>query len=221
MMTSFFKRASILLTILSLASLGFAADGSLLKPPAGANVAVVVFEDLECPSCAHAYPVIWAVANSVKVPVVLHDFPLSKHPWSYKAAVIARFFDTKSQTLGNDFRGYIYRSQSAITLDNLQQFVQKFADDNHVPLPFSIDPQGLLKAKVDEDSKLGDRCGLSQTPTIFVVGGTQASSSFVEVTDLTKLTQTVQEMQKKFPAPAPRPSGQTKTKKGKQSAAKK
>jgi protein-disulfide isomerase len=221
MIKRFFSRASILVLVLSLTGFCFAADGSLLKPPTGAKVAVVVFEDLECPSCAHAYPVVWAAANASKVPVVLRDYPLSKHPWSYKAAIFARFFDTKSQTLGNDFRGYIYRTQPAITLDNLQQFVQKFADDNHVQLPFAIDPQGQLKAKVDEDAALGNRCGLTQTPTIFVVGGSQAASSFMEVTDLDKLTETVQEMQKRYPAPAPSASSKTKTKKTKQSTAKK
>lgn len=218
-MKKFFKRTSILLAVLSLTGLCFAADGSLLKPPAGARVAVVVFEDLQCPSCAHAYPLIWAAANAAKVPVVLHDFPLTKHPWSFRAAVFARFFDTKSQTLGNDFRGYIYRNQTSITTDNLLQFVQKFADDNHVAVPFAVDPQGLLKAKVDEDFALGERSGVGVTPTIFVVGGSPTSSTFMEVTDLDKLPQTIQDMQKKFPAPAPSPSGKTTTKKGKQSTA--
>src|SRR5581483_3930585 len=37
----------------------FAADGSQLKPPKGASVAIHVFEDMECPHCAHAYPLVW------------------------------------------------------------------------------------------------------------------------------------------------------------------
>ena len=198
-----YKRVLTLLAGLSLASLCLAADGSLLKPPPGAKVAVVVFEDLECPSCATAYPKIWEAANAHSIPVVLHDFPLSKHPWSYQAAVYARFFDTKSQKLGNDFRGFIYKNQPQITPANLPQYASKFADDNKIPLPFAVDPQGELKAKIQADYELGQKIGLSQTPTIFVVATAPASPSFMEVTDLDKLSPTIEEMKKKVPASTP------------------
>jgi len=92
----------------------FAADGSSFKPPAGARVAIVVFEDLECPTCAAFYPQLWEAANKYKVPLLLHDWPLPRHPWSFDAAVYARYFDTKSQKLGDDFRGYIYKNQTQI-----------------------------------------------------------------------------------------------------------
>jgi protein-disulfide isomerase len=197
------KAAGVFCFALSMTMLAFAADGSLLKPPAGAKVAVVVFEDLECPSCANAYPKIWEAANAGKVPVVLHDFPLSKHPWAFQAAIYARFFDTKSQKLGNDFRGFIYKNQVLITPNNLQQYASKFADDNKVPLPFAIDPQGELKAKVQADYDLGVKSSLSQTPTIFVVGSAPASPSFIEVSELDKLPQAIEEMQSKIPASTP------------------
>lgn len=197
------QRVAVMLAVLTLAGVAFAADGSQLKPPAGAKVAVVVFEDLECPSCALAYPKIWEAANSAKVPVVLHDFPLFKHPWSFQAAVYARFFDTKSQKLGNDFRGYIYRNQPQITPGNLQQYTSKFADENKVPLPFAVDPQGELKAKIQADYDLGVKINVNQTPTIFVIGSAPASPSFIEVTDVAQLTQKIQEMQGKVPAAAP------------------
>src|SRR5215813_6393901 len=188
-MKTLFKRVLPLLVVLSLASLSFAADGSSLKPPPGAKVAVVVFEDLECPSCANAYPKVWEAANAHGIPVVLHDFPLSKHPWSYQAAVYARFFDTKSLKLGNDFRAFIYKNQPQITFGNLQQYVQKFADANKVPVPFAPDPEGKLKAKVQADYALGQRIGLEHTPTIFVVGSGGASTPFVEVVDRDQLSQ--------------------------------
>ena len=197
--------------LLAFACHGFAADGSSLKPPAGARVAVVVFEDLECPSCAYAYPIIWENANAAHVPVVLHDFPLNKHPWAFEAAVYARFFDTKSQKLGNDFRAYIYQNQPQITPDNLRQYVQKFADDSHISLPFAIDPQGKLKAAIQADMELGRKCNLSQTPTIFVVGGGSASPSFLEVTDLGTLVATIQDLKKRA-GPAPTPARRAATK---------
>lgn len=193
----------VLLAVMAFSVAGFSADGSSLKPPPGAKVAVIVFEDMECPDCARAYPLVWDVANAHHVPVVLHDFPLSKHPWSFDAAIYARFFDTKSQKLGNDFRGYIYKNQPQITLENLRQWAQKFADENKVPLPFAIDPQGELKAKVQADYALGQRIGLEHTPTIFVVGNGGPATPFVEVVDRNQLTQIVEDMQQKAGANAP------------------
>lgn len=212
-MRHFLQRASILVLLFS-ASFCFAADGSQLKPPTGAKVAVVVFEDMECPSCAHAYPVILQTAKTSHVPVVLHDFPLAKHPWSFQAAVYARFFDT--QKLGNDFRGFIYYNQTQITPDNLIQYASKFANDNKISLPFMIDPQGEFKTQIQADYNLGQKCGLTQTPTIFVVGSSPASPSFIEVTNLDALSSTIEEMQKKFPATTAKSSplasqGQAKT----------
>lgn len=219
LMTTYSKSIGILFLLLSTTVLAFSADGSHLKPPPGAKVAIAVFEDLECPSCANAYPRIWDAANASKVPVVLHDFPLSKHPWSFQAAVYARFFDTKSQKLGNDFRGFIYKNQPQITPGNLPQYAQKFADENKIPLPFAIDPQGELKAKIQADYDLGLKCNLNQTPTIFVLGSAPASPSFIEVTELDKLSQTIEEMQKKVPVASP--SSHTPAHKKKQIASQK
>jgi protein-disulfide isomerase len=189
--------------ILALATAGFSADASSLKPPPGAKVAIVMFEDLECPDCARAYPVVWEAANTHHIPVVLHDFPLSKHPWSFEAAIYARYFDTKSQKLGNDFRGYIYQNQPQISLENLHQYIQRFADQNKVPLPFAIDPDGKLKEKVQTDYQLGQRIGLEHTPTIFVVGNGGPSTPFVEVVDREHLSEIIEDMQKKADAATP------------------
>src|SRR5262245_61853190 len=104
-------RAIVAFAFIAFTITSFAADGSKLKPPPGARVAIVVFEDLECPTCAVVYPKVWDAAKAHNVAVVLHDYPLANHAWSFEAAVYARYFDTKSQQLGNDFRGYIYKNQ--------------------------------------------------------------------------------------------------------------
>jgi protein-disulfide isomerase len=177
-----------------------AADGSSLKPPAGARVAIVVFEDLECPSCATAYPMVWEAAKAHNVPVMLRDFPLEKHPWSFEAAVFARYFDTKSQKLGEDFRGYIYKNQTQIDKQNLRQYVDKFANDNKAPIPFVLDPDGQLKAKIIADRALGTQIGLQHTPTIFVIGNGGAATPPIEIEDYSKIGQAVEEMLQKAPA---------------------
>ena len=81
------KSVFLSLAILSLASLSFAADASMLTPPPGAKVAVVMFEDLQCPDCARNFPVVRDVAKAHNIQVMLYDFPLPMHNWSFEAAV--------------------------------------------------------------------------------------------------------------------------------------
>ena len=197
------KSLFAIFVVLGLATAAFAADASSLKPPPGADVAVVVFEDLQCPDCARAYPVVWQTATAHKIPVVLHDFPLPRHNWSFEAAVYARYFDIKSQKLGDDFRGYIYQNQPSITPQNLHDYIQKFADEHKTPLPFAVDPEGKLKAEVQADFNLGQRIGLEHTPTIFVIGRGSTATPFVEVVDRDQLSQIIEDMQKKAAAAAP------------------
>src|SRR5215471_7860209 len=98
--------------MLLLASLpAFAQDPSLLRPPKGAPVALVVFEDLQCPKCRMDSPLEQQAAKAYKIPLVLHDFPLPMHNWSVNAAVIARYFDSQSKDLGNQRRAYIFQHQ--------------------------------------------------------------------------------------------------------------
>jgi protein-disulfide isomerase len=211
-MMKMFARLIVLIVLTALSISAYAADGSSLKPPPGARVAIVVFEDLQCPTCALVYPQVWEVANKYKVPVVLHDYPLPNHTWSFDAAVYARYFDTKSQQLGNDFRGYIYRNQTQITKQNLREYVDKFANDNKAPLPFALDSDGQLKAKILADRDLGNKVGLKGTPLIFVLGNGGASTPPAEVSDYSKLGPTVEDMLQKAP-PAP-PAKKAAPKKG-------
>jgi len=176
------KNALLLfLTLISLAFLAAAQDPALLRPPKGAQVAIIVFEDLQCPKCRMDAPLVANAGKTYKIPVVRHDFPLPMHNWSYNAAVIARYFDTHSKELGNQFRDYIFQHQPEISPDNLQAFAQRFATDHKVDLPFVVDPQGKFAALVNEDKDLGRRVGIQHTPTIYVVSGKPQAKPFMEV----------------------------------------
>src|SRR5579863_7603905 len=103
-------------------------DASALKPPPGAQIAIIEFEDLECPDCARANPLLKDAAAKYNIPWVRHDFPLPQHPWSMQAAVNARWFDTKSKKLGDEYRDAVFASQPSIVgLDGLRQFTENFA----------------------------------------------------------------------------------------------
>jgi len=178
------------------------ADTSMLKPPKGSKVAIVVFEDLECPECARAAPQLHDAAKTYKIPLVQYDFPLRQHPWSMEAAVNARFFDTKSAKLGDDYRLYIFQNQPFITKQNLRGYTERFAEQNKVVLPFVVDPSGDLAAKVNADAQLGQRIPLDHTPTIYIVSDTAHGPSFVEVKDRNQLYQIIDQAMKEAGASA-------------------
>ena len=189
---------TILGLILGLAAAGVAAGpadaNSVLRPPKGAKVAIVVFEDLQCPMCAQVAPLLDRAGQQYNLPVIRHDFPLPKHSWSYTAAVMARYFDTQSQKLGNEFRDQVFAHQLEITPGNLHGFAERFATEHKVDLPFVIDPQGKLAAQVNADRDLGNRIGINHTPTVYVVTNKNSSQPYVEVTDTSQLFQTIDRM---------------------------
>ncbi len=183
------QRILLAFAILFVATLTAAQDtvSSVLKPPKGAQVAIVVFEDLECPDCARAAPLLEEAAKTYSIPVVRHDFPLPKHPWAFDAAVLARYFDTHSKKVGNEFRDEVFRHQLEITPASLHAFAEKFAAERKLDLPFVVDPQGKLAAQVTADRELGTRIGLEHTPTIYVVSNKTQGKPFVEVVDRSQL----------------------------------
>ena len=168
-------------------------DPSALKPPAGARVAIVEFADMECPLCASTNPILIEAASKYNIPWVRHDFPLPYHAWGFQASVNARFFDTKSEKLGDDYRNYIFSNQISIeTPDELRTWTQKFAAAHGVALPFAIDPMGKFSAEVKADQALGQRIGIEHTPTIWVVtNGAHGAPPFTEVVDRSKLFQLI------------------------------
>jgi protein-disulfide isomerase len=156
---------------------------SVLRPPKGAQVAIVVFEDLECPMCARTQPLLEQASKTYNIPLVLHDFPLGPaHPWSYQAAVMARYFDAHhSKALGNEFRDYIFQNQIEINVMNLRSYGEKFAAAHKVDLPFVIDPGDKLAALVSADRDLGKAIKIDHTPTVYIVSSRNPARPYIEV----------------------------------------
>jgi len=180
MIKTLVRVASAAALLASLASAQEAVNPAL-RPPKGAPIALVVFEDLQCPQCRRDAPLVAQAAKTYKIPVVRHDFPLPMHNWSYQAAVIAHYFDSRSKELGVEFRDYIFEHQPEIFPTNLQQFVERFAADHKVDLPFVVDPQGKFAAEVNTERALGIALHLDHTPTIYVVSSNPKGRPFAEV----------------------------------------
>src|SRR5271169_2499263 len=178
------------------ASLARGGDTSVLRPPKGSKVAILVFEDLQCPDCARAAPLLHEAAKKYNIPLVQYDFPLPMHNWSFEAAVNARYFDTKSKKLGDDYRLFIFANQPQITPQNLRGMTERFAADHKETVPFVVDPSGDFAAKIKADYAIGQRVGIEHTPTIYVVSDTTRGTPFVEVVDRTQLYQLIDKVMK-------------------------
>jgi protein-disulfide isomerase len=188
-----------LMALMSAAGLSAAANEPVnpaLRPPKGAQVAIVVFEDLQCPQCRRVAPILEQASKTYKIPLIRHDFPLPMHNWSYDAAVMARFFDETSKELGNEFRDYIFSNQLEINPQNLRGYAEKFAAEHKVGLPFVIDPQGKFAAEVNADRDVGKAIKLEHTPTVYVVSTRHPERPYVEMKDASQLYALIDAMMK-------------------------
>lgn len=193
-------RAALLPAVLLLASgmraqsaapLTNVKDSAPLKPPAGYRVAIVEWQDMECPVCARAFPIAKEDSESSHVPWVEHEFPIRYHVWSRDAAIDARFFEGKSKAVADEFRGEIFAAQPFLhTKDDIKTFAQKFASQHGIQWPFVVDPQGNLAAAVQADEDLGLKVGIDHTPSIFVVtNGANGAQQYREVQDYSQMAE--------------------------------
>jgi protein-disulfide isomerase len=157
-----------------------AADGSQLKLPDGVDLAIVVFEDLQCPDCRRAHPDLVKAAEAKGVPLIVHDYPIPRHSWAFPAAVLARYFSAQSQALGMDFRSFIFQNQPGLGPDNLRAFGEKFAANHQQQLPGDVDPDGRLAAQVQADFELGQKIHLEYVPLMFVIARSGDASRAIE-----------------------------------------
>ena len=216
-------KALFLAIILATSLSSFAADSCSVKPPAGASLAIVEFEDLQCPRCAAVTGVVHNASRDYKIPLVRYDFPLAMHNWSKQASIIGRYFDhlsaapgAKEKTLGDDYRKYIFENQPAITPDGLRSYAETFAKSKGVTLPANVDPKGELEKEVNLSYACGISNRIQHTPTIYLVKND--GSAPVEVTDVEKLYATIDTM---LPKSQPKSAAVPKKKVAKKSVAQK
>ncbi len=55
---------------------------------------------------------------------------------------MARYFDTKSKQLGEEYRSWVFKNQNFITKMNVRGMSERFATEHHVTLPAFVDPNG-------------------------------------------------------------------------------
>ena len=160
-------------------------DTSMFKPPAGAKLAILEWQDLECPACAHAFPFVHAAAGQYKIPLVEYDFLIPGHIWSHQAALYARYLKDKvSPDLGTDYRRQVFAAQYRIaSQDDLLNFTKQFFAQHGKQMPFVLDPTGQLEREVQADVDLGKKMGLVYTPTLVIV----TPHRWIQVKDVSQL----------------------------------
>lgn len=146
-------------------------DTSILRPPAGSKVAILVFEDLECPACARAHPYEIEAAKQTHVAIIRRDFPLPQHAWAFQGAVLARYIQDKiSPELAGQYRSDVFAAQSAIAnKDDLYQFTSGWLQKHGRNMPAAVDPDGALAKEINADVDIGKRLNIAYTPTVVIV----------------------------------------------------
>ncbi len=179
-------------------------DTSMLKPPTGAKVAIIEWEDLECPACARAFPIVHAAIDKYKIPLVRYDFQINGHIWSHEASLFARYLQDKvSPELATDYRRQVFASQFRIaSKDDLDRFTQQFFQAHGKQLPFVLDPQGQLEKEVDADKELGLKLGLQETPTLVVV----TPRGWIQVKDVMQLYEAIDKAEAAMAVPSLAPA---------------
>jgi Thioredoxin len=166
------------------------ADTSMLQPPAGAKVAIIEWEDLECPYCAHAFPLVQAAVKRYKIPLIRYDIHIPSHMWSHEAALYARYLEDRvSSELATEYRREVFASQVKIAnKDDLNRFTKAFFAAHGKELPLLIDPTGQLEREVNAGDALGHRLTAKMyTPMILVVTPT----AWIEVKDVADLDKAI------------------------------
>jgi protein-disulfide isomerase len=160
-------------------------DTSMFKPPAGAKLAILEWQDLECPACAHAFPFVHTASEQYKIPLVEYDFLIPGHIWSHQAALYARYLKDKvSPDLATDYRRQVFAAQYRIaSQDDLLNFTKQFFAQHGKQVPFVVDPTGQLEREVEADVDLGKKMGLQYTPTIVIV----TPHRWIQVKDVSQL----------------------------------
>ena len=176
-------------------------DTSLLKPPAGTKVAIIEYEDLECPACAHAFPIVHTAAARYHVPMQEYDFQIPNHVWSHDAAIFSHYLKAKvSPELAEEFRREVFATQTRIaSKDDLHNFEQSFMSQHGKQMPFVVDPTGEYDREVNATTNQGIKLGLNHTPTIVVVTPTH----WTEVADVSDIDQAIQQAQSEASHVAP------------------
>jgi protein-disulfide isomerase len=144
------------------------------RGPANAPVTIVAFEDLQCPSCKQAHPILEKLlAETPNSRFVFQHFPLTGiHKWAFRAAVVSECVADESDEAFWKYVSSIYDRQAEINEANAEQKLLAYAvaagaDSNALRACVS---RPEAEQRVNASMDLGRSLGVSATPTVYING---------------------------------------------------
>ena len=142
--------------------------------PADAEVTIVEFGDLECPSCKAAQPTIEKLLGDMpNVRLIFQQFPLPQiHPWAMKASQYGVCIARQSSDSYFKFMKNVYQNQEQITAENADQQLKAAATaaGANVDAAASCAPEPATQAQIKQSQELGVAVDVTGTPTLFING---------------------------------------------------
>jgi protein-disulfide isomerase len=141
----------------------------------GSAVRVVIYEDLQCPDCAVFREMMDKTLLpqfGSKVAFEHRDFPLAKHAYARKEAIVARFFSGISAETGLEFRRTCFAHIEEVKAGGFNDLVTKFAMTHKIDpaKAFAALEDEKIQAAVEADFQDGVARGIAHTPTVIVDG---------------------------------------------------
>jgi len=154
------------------------------KGPAKAQVTIVEFNDLQCPHCKEAAPLIdQLLAQEPDVHFVFQNFPLPSHNWAEKAADYADCVGRASNDAFWKFVQKTFEQQENITESNADEKLKGIATESGVNgdeiAACSIKPE--TQARIEASVALGKAVGVNGTPALYINGRVLTGGAPVEV----------------------------------------
>jgi protein-disulfide isomerase len=159
----------------------FAADREQLKGASGpsegpkdAAITIVEFGDLECPACKAAQPNITKLMQEEpKARLVFENFPLTQiHKWALTGAKYVDCLGRMNNDAAWKFIATVYDHQAEVNEQNVDQMLKGYVKDA------GVDPDAVAACvakpetakRVADSQALGEKLGISSTPTFFING---------------------------------------------------
>lgn len=156
------------------------ARGEILKNakgpsrgPDNAQLVIVEFGDLQCPSCKVAQPQIeQLLKDNSNSRLIFQNFPLPMHNWAFSAALWSDCVGRTSPVAFWKFVAETYEKQNEISPDNVSQRLYEIANvagaDAHAAAECATQPE--TRSRVEESIRLGRKLGVMGTPILFLNG---------------------------------------------------
>ena len=142
--------------------------------PADPAVTIVEFGDLECPACKAAQPnVTKLMEEEPKARLIFQNFPLETiHKWAMLGATYVDCVGRENNDALWKFISIVYEHQGEITAENADAKLKEYAKAAGVN-PDTVSACAAkpeTEKRVRESMALGEKLGVTSTPTFFING---------------------------------------------------